>query len=139
AFAEDCDRTAQFIQPGDHRKHDFYIAHDARTQNCAQLRLKDVNILETETDRTPAKEWIQLVGDIDCARGQFIAAEIKCSNNQGIWPDALCNFSISSVLFVLRRQSPSIQIEELGAIKPDALRAIGRYRANVVREFNVCR
>jgi hypothetical protein len=53
--------------------------------------------------------------------------------------DAFGNFSINFTLFVLRWQSGSVQIEELSAIKSDALGAIGLYGLDVFREFNVCR
>src|SRR5437870_4723348 len=139
AFIEHRDRPAQFIQPGDHRKHDFYVADGAGTENSAQLRLEDVYILKTETDRAPAKKRVQLIGDIYCTRSQFIAAEIKRSNNQRIRPDALRDFSINFVLFVLAWQSRSVQIQKLGAIKSDALGAIGLHGIDILWEFDICR
>src|SRR5439155_580017 len=109
------------------------------TQNRAQLRLEDFDILETKADRAPAEERVQLVGDIYCARSQLIAAEIKCSDNQRIGPDALCDSSIGLILLVLCRQSSSVQIQELSAIKSDSLRAVGFDSIDVFREFDVCR
>src|SRR5512132_2385580 len=50
--------AAQFIQTRDHGKHDFYVPNSAGTENSAQLRFKNVYVLETKTNSTPAKERI---------------------------------------------------------------------------------
>src|SRR5882724_1720883 len=104
------DGAPQFIQPRDHGKHDLYVADGTGTQNCTQLRLENLYVLKTKADRAPAKERVQLIGVIYCARSQFIAAEIKCSNNERIRADAFRNFSINFILFVLRWERRSIQI-----------------------------
>ena len=49
---------AQFVQAGDHREHDFYVADSAGAKNSAQLRFKDVDIFEAKADRAPAKERV---------------------------------------------------------------------------------
>src|SRR5438128_335761 len=50
-LGEHGNRATQFIQPGDHREHDFYIADSACAKNRAQLRFKDVDIFEAKADR----------------------------------------------------------------------------------------
>ena len=105
AFLEHGDGAAQFIQPGDHRKHDLYVADSAGTQDSAQLRFENVLILETKPDRAPAEEWVQLISDVCHTLGKFIATQIECANNERIRADLLSNASISFVLLLLRRQS----------------------------------
>ena len=139
AFLEHADGAAQFIQPRDHRKHDLDIAHGAGAENGAQLRFENVLILETKPDSAPAKERVQLIADVHCTSSQFIAAEIKCSNDQRIRTYALRNLSVGFVLLVLAWQGFAIQIKKLGAIKSDSLRAVGGNRIDVLRKFDICR
>ena len=58
ALSEDGLGTSQFLQTRDHGKHDFYVPDSAGTENSAQLRFKNVYVLETKTNSTPAKERI---------------------------------------------------------------------------------
>src|SRR5581483_4996386 len=122
----------------DHGKHDFYVADCAGAENGAQLRFEEVDVLKAKTDSTPAKERVQLVGDIHCAWREFVAPKIKCSDNQRIGPDALRDFSIRFQLFVFRWQGTAIQIKELRAIESDPLCTVGRNGLNVFREFDIC-
>src|SRR4029453_4393278 len=108
-------------------------------ENGAQLRFKNVLILKTKPDRAPAKERIQLIADVQCTTRQFIAAQIKRANDQRIGPDALGNLSIGFVLLVLARQGFAVQIEKLGTIKSDSLRAIGCDGINICRKLNISR
>src|SRR6266496_6766073 len=61
--------AAQFIQAGYHREHDFDIPYSAGANNCTQLGFEDIDVLEAETDRAPAKKWIQFVADIHRSGG----------------------------------------------------------------------
>ena len=138
-FLEHGHRSAQFLQARDHGKHDLYIAHGAGAENGAQLRFENVLILKTKPDRAPAKERVQLIADVRCTSSQFIAAQIKSSNDQRIRTYALGNLSVDFVLLVLAWQGFAVQIEKLGAIKSDSLRAVGCNRIDVFRKLDICR
>src|SRR3982751_1883156 len=45
--------TAQFLQTRDHGKHHFYVPNSAGTENGAQLRFKEVYVLETKANGAP--------------------------------------------------------------------------------------
>src|SRR5205814_4430326 len=58
ALSEDGLGTAQFLQTGDHRKHDFDVPDSAGTENSAQLCFENVYVLETKTNSTPTKKRV---------------------------------------------------------------------------------
>ena len=138
-FLEHGHGAAQFIQPRDHGKHEFYVAHGAGAENGAQLSLENILVLETKPDRAPTKKRVQLIGDVCHALSQFIAAEIKRPNDQRMRTDTLCHLSVGFVLLVLAWQSFAVQIKKLGTIKSDSLRSVGYNRIDVFRKFDICR
>ena len=116
AFVEHGHGAAQFIQAGDHWKHDFHVADGAGSENGAQLGLENVMIPEAKPDGPPTKKWVQLVADAYWSTSQFVATQIKCSNNQGVRPDTFRDVSINFVLLLLAGQSVAVQIQKLRPI-----------------------
>ena len=55
---------AQLLHARDHRVHHAHVAHRARAQDGAELRLEDIEPLQAEADRPPAEEGIELLGQI---------------------------------------------------------------------------
>src|SRR5207247_10445827 len=89
------------------------------------------------------KAWSPCVAHSHSAGCYCLSAEIKCWENQRIRPNPLRDLPISFILLICRRQSRTIQIEELSAIKTDSLRAVGcdcidvLWKLDVGRKYNV--
>src|SRR5712691_6991556 len=139
AFVQDRHRLPQFVQAGNHREHDFHIADRTGPKDCTQLSFKDVGVFETKTNGPPAEKRIEFVTYIDGASGQLVASEIERADDQRIWRNALRNFSIRLLLFLLSGKRVAIQIKKFRAIKADSLGAIGCNRIDIVRKFDISR
>ena len=131
AFFQDLARLTQFFQSGNHRKHHLHVADRAGSNNRAQLRLKDVHVLEAKTKGAPAEKRIQFVAHVRRANRELIATEIERANDQRIRMHPFGDLSVNLILLLFGRKGVTINVEKLRPIKSDSLRAVVRDSVNI--------
>ena len=122
-LADERPHLSQFLHAGDERKHDLQISDDRGAQQRAQLRAEHVAVLHAQAQSTKSEDRIVFARADDFAR-QLSSTEIECSNDAVAGSETLRQGAVQlQMLFLRRKQRALRNVEKLGAIEADPLRA----------------
>src|SRR5262249_46358429 len=92
-------------------------------QNRPELWFENVQVIETKADRTAAEERVQFIDIFTVGVGQFVSAEVECSNDERVGGNVFRYLPICFILLLFGGQSGTVKIKKLSPIKSNTLGA----------------
>ena len=121
----------------DHGQQHADLAVRRRPQDAAQLRAEQVLVLQAEADAPESQHGIALASFQD-RREILLAAQIQSPDHDLVRQGHLGELAVGPIVLLLARQAGRLsQVEELGPVQADPLRAKPSRRQHLLRQLDV--
>src|SRR5437868_15511750 len=111
---------------------------DAGPENSSQLSAKNVALLQTKPNRSPAQEGVHLLGHLE-VREKFISAQIQSANDHRAGIESGSDLAVGIELLLLGRKRFPVNEQILGPVKAHPFSATGQNCLGVGRLLDIGR